>query len=162
MIGHFPTPYDDELFYSLCARYGRRVSYPSSKSLLLDLFNASSACAVVDLPNRLRCFAEALPTDSLLTVDRLINEHTILPFFSAFLPAERVERIRLDMQRSTGPAAHMRSGLMASSVSMPGWLRFCPLCSQESKQGFREPYWRRLPQLPGIEACPLHQVFFEK
>jgi hypothetical protein len=161
MLGHFPTPHDDELFYSLCARYGSRVSYPSAKSLLLDIFNAASACAVVDLPNRLRCFTDALPTGSFLTVDRLIDQHTLFPFFSAFLPPERVGRIRKDMRFSTGPAAHMRSGLMASSVPTPGWLRCCPLCWQEDIKAFGETYWHRLHQLPGIEVCPLHQIFFE-
>src|SRR6266705_1364930 len=101
MLGHFPTPYADELFYSLCARYGRRVAYRASKSLLIDLF---------DLPNRLDSFTRLLPRGSSLTTDRLINQHTLLPLLSAFIPPDRVKRIREDMRSTSGAAAQMRSG----------------------------------------------------
>ena len=133
MLGHFPTPYADELFYSLCARYGGRVGYRGSKSLLIDLFNSPTASAVIDLPNRLLIFTESLPNGSLLTTDRLINHHTLLPFFSAFIPPDRVKRIRADMRSTSGAAAQMRSGVMASSVPAPDYLRFCPSCRQEDE-----------------------------
>ncbi|MBD1825693.1 TniQ family protein [Cyanobacteria bacterium FACHB-DQ100] len=52
----------------------------------------------------------------------------------------------------------MRSGIMASTVQPPEWLRFCPLCVQEDTQNFGECYWHRLHQLPGVEVCPDHNV----
>lgn len=161
MPGHFPTPYTDELFYSLCARYGNRVSYSASKSLLVDLFNSSTASAVIDLPNRLNSFTRLLPKGSLLTADRLINQHTLLPFFSAFLTHERVEQIRTDMRSSSGPAPQMRSGVMASSVPVADCLRFCPRCWEENESELGERYWNRLHQLSGVIVCPIHEVFLE-
>jgi hypothetical protein len=161
MISYFPTPYNDELFYSLCARYGSRVAYPNAKFLLLDLFGAPTASAVVDFPNRLRFFAEALPTGTSLTVDRLIDRHTLFPFFSAFLPSNRANQIREDMQISSGPAAHMRSGVMGSSIPTISRLRFCSKCKQEDEKRYGEPYWHRIHQLHGVEVCLRHHVFLE-
>jgi hypothetical protein len=161
MIGHFPTAYPDELFYSLCARYSRRASYPNVKSVLLELLGASTASAVVDLPNRLGHFVAALPAGTSLTLDRLIHCHTLFPFFSPFLPVERVEQLRAGMRSAGGPAAHFRSGIMASPIPQPTHLKFCPECARVSVAEFGEAYWRRLHQLPGVIVCPTHQTFLE-
>jgi hypothetical protein len=161
MIGHFPTPCVDELLYSICARFSGRVAYPNAKSVLKELFGATTATAVIDLPNRLGHLASSLPLGTCLTVNRLIEEHTFFPYFSAFLPPERVKQIRKDMQISSGPTIHMRSGAMGSAISMPDRLRFCPACRQEDEEESREIYWHRLHQLPGVEVCPQHQVLLE-
>jgi hypothetical protein len=161
MIGHFPTPLPDELFYSLCARYSRRARYPNHKAVLLDLFDSSTALAVIDLPTRLKSFIRSLVPNSLLTADRLIKEHTLLPLFSAFLPPARLKQIRADMIDSKGPAAHMRTGSMASTVPSTEFLRFCPCCRQHDITNFGEAYWHRLHQVPGVLMCPIHDVFLE-
>jgi len=162
MLGHFPTPYREELLYSLCARYTLRVSYPSAKSVLQDLFGAPTTCAVVDLPSRLNYLAASLPIGTSLTLNRLINRHSLFPFFSAFLPPARVKQIRKDMQPSSGPTTHMRSGIMGSNIPMPGYMRFCPACKQEDEREIGEIYWHRAHQLSGINVCPSHQVFLER
>lgn len=161
MIGCFPTPYPDELLYSICARFSDRVSYVNSKATLVELFGAATASAVVDLPNRLNHLAAALPRGTSLTVERLINQFTLFPFFTAFLPPERVQLFRGDMATSSGPSAHMRSGVMASSIPVPAFLRFCPACKREDEECYGETYWHRLHQLPGVEVCPIHQTFLE-
>jgi hypothetical protein len=161
MIGHFPAPYPDELLYSICARFSSRAGYPNIKSVVEELFGSKTASAVIDLPNRLGYLTAVLPVNSSLTVDRLIDQHTLLPFFSAFQPASRIKQLRNDLRGSRGPAGHMRSGVMASRVPTPGYLRFCPACKREDEKRFGETYWHRLHQLPGVEVCPSHQIFLE-
>lgn len=158
MIGCFPDPYPDELLYSVCARFHERVQYPNKKNTLRELFGDEAAIAVVDLPSNLRNLASALPAGSPYTVERLINQHTLLPFFAPFLHPKQFRQLWADMEGSRGPAIHMRSGLMGSLVQPPEWLRFCPECVQEDKQQFSESYWHRLHQIPGVEICPQHQV----
>ncbi len=51
--------------------------------------------------------------------------------------------------------------MIANSVPSPEWLRFCPLCTEEDKQQFGEPYWHRLHQISGVEVCLVHAVFLE-
>lgn len=161
MLGHFPAPYPDELLYSVCARFAARAGYANVKSVLDELFGAPTATAVIDLPNRLGFLAAALPANSSLTADRLIALHTLLPFFSAFRSASRVEQLREDLKGTHGPAGHMRSGIMASRIPMPAHLRFCPLCKQEDEDSFGEAYWHRLHQLPSVVVCSPHQTFLE-
>jgi Tn7-like transposition protein D/TniQ len=161
MLGHFPTPYPDELLYSICGRYSDRMPYHNAKSVLEDLFGTPTATAVVDLPDRLGSIAANLPEGTSLTTDHLISRRTLLPFFSAFLPPERVDRLHEDMKRPDGPAAYLRSGLVASRIPQPRFLRYCPACKRDDEKLLGETYWRRLHQLPGVEVCPTHEVFLE-
>jgi hypothetical protein len=161
MIGHIPTPNPDELLYSLCARYAARVRYPSNKSVLLDLFNSPNIITSIGLPCHIGLLYEAIPPGSELTVNRFINEHTLLPYFAPFIPSGRVAQLRQDMEGSGGPRVYSRSGVMAGRVPEPERLRFCPACKTEEEKRPGETYWHRLHQLPGIEVCSLHQVFLE-
>ncbi len=158
MIGALPTPYPDELFYSLCARFSERMQYPSKRSPIQDLLGTGSAIASVGLPSHLDDFIAALPPGHPYTADDLIDNHTLLPFYGPFLPPERLRRVRQDMRGSGGPALHMRIGIMASSVSSPGWLLACPKCIAEDRERFGECYWHRVHQLPGVKVCPAHKV----
>jgi Tn7-like transposition protein D/TniQ len=174
MISHLPTPNPDELLYSLCARYAARVKYPSKKSVLLDLFGTLNVVACAGLPCRLGLLREALPPMSNFTVKRLIDEHTLLPYFAPFLPTRREARLRRDMEGSGGPSVYKRSGVMAGRVPLPEWFGFCPTCKAEDEgrcgETFNagdeerpgETYWRRLHQLPGVLVCPTHEVFLEQ
>jgi hypothetical protein len=142
----------------MCARFSERVGYPNAKAILQELFGAVTATAVFCLPNRLNRLAGSLPQGSSLTVGRMIEKYTILPFFSAFLPPERVNKIRKDMESGNGAAAHMRSGIAASRIKLPELLRFCPTCKRNDEKKFGDTYWHRMHQLPGIDTCPSHGV----
>lgn len=157
--GFFPTLQPDELLYSGCARYFERSGFASVKSALFDLFSVATAGAIVDLPCRLSEFEAALPKGHGYKCERLIDEHTLAPFFCAFLPPERARRIRRDMLGNNGPTLHRRIGLTANRVPFRDRLRFCPLCARGEVD---EPYWHRLHQLPGVEVCPQHEVFLEE
>jgi hypothetical protein len=161
VIGYFPTPYPDELFYSICGRFSSRADYPSAKSVFVELFGTATVTAVIDLPNQLENIAVRLPEGTSLAADIFIDRHTLLPFFSPFLPPERVEELRRNMRGSSASAAHMRSGIMASRIPLPSRLRYCPACKVEDGRRFRETYWHRLHQIPGIEVCATHEVFLE-
>jgi hypothetical protein len=161
MIGFFPDPRPDELLYSICTRYFDWLQYPSRKSVFRELFGSAKATAIIDLPSRLDNFVAALPLGHCYTIERLIDEHTLLPFYSPFLPSERVSHLRHDMEGDNGLLAQMRSGITGSCIHLPKWLRFCPLCAEEDEKQFGDRYWHRLHQVPGVEVCPIHQVFLE-
>jgi hypothetical protein len=159
MIGYFPEPYPDELFYSLCARFGERMRYPHKSMVMRELLGAEGTVAVVDFPSRLGFFTEALPPGHpLKAVERLVAAHTLLPFYGPFQPIERLKRIREEMLGSPGTALYARTGLHMSHVQPPAWLRFCPVCVEQDREQFGECYWHRVHQLPGVEVCPVHEV----
>jgi hypothetical protein len=161
MTGFFPDPCPDELLYSICTRYFDWLQYPSRKSVFQELFGSAKASAIIDLPSRLDNFVAALPLGHCYTVERLIDEHTLLPFYSPFLSSERVSHLRQDMEGDNGLLAQMRSGITGSCINLPKWLRFCSLCAEEDEKQFGDRYWHRLHQVPGVEVCPFHDVFLE-
>jgi hypothetical protein len=159
MIGCFPDPYPDELLYSVCARFHDRLQYPNKKNTMRELFGDEAAIATVGLPSNLGTLVSLLPPGNSYTVDRLINSHTLFPFYAPFLDPKQAQQLWADMSGARGSAIYMRSGVMASTVHPPEWLRFCPLCAQQDKEQVGEYYWHRLHQLPGIEICPEHKVW---
>ncbi len=161
MIGWFPTAYPDELFYSLCARYAATVQYPNKEHVISELFARRGLSIAVDLPSSLKVFVSNLPPENSLTAERIIFNHTLLPFYAPFLPAERVEKIKQFMCNTTGEAIHKLSGITPSTIRPPSTLRFCPICAETDKQNFGTPYWHRSHQLPGVEICSIHSVFLE-
>lgn len=90
MISFFPDPYPDELLYSVCARFADRVQYPGESSVVWQLFGTRNGAAVVDLPSRLGHLVATLPPEHNYTVDQLIDDHTLLPFYSPFCPPSRI------------------------------------------------------------------------
>lgn len=162
MINHFPTPLPDELFYSLCARYGERVRYSDIEAVNEDLFGARGKSAAVDLPSHLGHFVRSLPPNHDLTLSRLIYQHSLLPFYAPFLPAERLGRVCNDMEGSDGGAIHKCAGITPSNIRLHDWLRYCPACVADDRGASDHCcYWHRLHQVPGVEVCPRHEVFLE-
>lgn len=162
MLSHFPTALPDESLYSICARYYDRVRYPNKKAVPQELFGTINATAIVDLPTHIGKLISLFPPNSDLTADRIIDERTSLPFYAPFLKPEIAVRLREDMIGSKGSAIHMRAGIMAGRIPLPERLRFCPLCQTEDRKLFKQTYWHRLHQLPGVEVCPSHAVFLEQ
>jgi hypothetical protein len=158
MISCFPDPYPDELLYSLCARYAERVRFPSEKAVIQELFGEGAAVAIVDLPSNLGRLVSSLPNNQSYSVENLVNKHTLFPFFAPFLDPRQAQQVMADMESPKGPTIHTRSGIMASKVQSPIWLKFCPLCAKSDKRDFGESYWHRLHQIPGVEVCFEHNV----
>lgn len=162
MIGFFTDPFTDELLYSACARFSDRARYPNAALAVKRLFGSPGATAIVDLPSRINNLLSVLPLNHKYTADRLIDEHTLAPFYAPFLPIKRAHLLREDMKESKDfNPIKGRIGATASSIKTPAWLRFCPMCEREDKANFPERYWHRVHQISGIELCLTHAVFLE-
>lgn len=162
MIGYFPDPYPDELFYSLCARYSQRMRYPGKTAVQQELFGLMNAITSIDLPGRLNFFGTVLPPGhSCADVDQVINRHTLWPFYRPFLPGERQQAVLAAMKGVTGYRPDLHAGTAGTDIPRPEWLRFCPKCVNEDRTQFDECYWHRTHQLPGVHLCPTHEVLLE-
>lgn len=161
MIGYFPALYPDELLYSACARFSERMRFPNKKSIGEELFGTKECKAIADLPCHLDYLVSNLPSGHRYTVDYLIDNHTLLPFYGLFLPTERLALIREAMRKSNAVGIHHSAGINRNAVKRTDCLRFCPLCANEDKERFGECYWHCAHQLPGIYVCATHQIFLE-
>lgn len=156
MISFFPKPYPDEILYSVIARYHIRSGNTSPKITLEELFNSRTAVATVDLPSNLNNLIQALQFISNYQVEDLIYKHTLYPLYGPFLPVNRANQVLDSMKGDYGGDIHTRAGIMASSITMPKYFRFCPTCQEEDLRNYGELYWHRIHQTPGVLVCPIH------
>lgn len=161
MIAAFPDPYPDELLYSICVRYCDRLQYRGKRCGLEDFFGKTITHLEWDFPSHLGELVRRLPAGHLYSVQRLIQEHTVLPFYRAFLPSERADRVQREMEGRGEGATPPQAGLGKLWAGGCRYLRYCPECVKEDIRVFGEPYWHRLHQLPGIMVCGSHRVFLE-
>ena len=161
MIGYFPEPYYDELWYSVCARFSERMRFGTETGVMLALYGRRHSIAIVDLPHRLQSVALQLPPGHSCTTNNIIDRHTFLPYYGPFLTVDSYFTVRRLMEDGTKPSVRVRCGACTNRVRPPKYFRSCPICDRENREKNRETYWRRLFQLPGVEVCPIHNVFLE-
>jgi hypothetical protein len=156
MTSFFPTPYPDELLYSILARYHIRSGNLSPKATLRDLFGVSTVVATADLPSHINALIQNLPPFSTYTAESIIYRYTLYPFYSPFLFPKISELVFDSMKEHCWGDVHARAGIMASAVAAPSRLRFCPECLFEDERRWGEPYWHRLHQVPSVLVCSKH------
>ncbi|MDZ8070952.1 MAG: TnsD family Tn7-like transposition protein [Nostoc sp. DedQUE08] len=159
MIGWFPDPYPDELFYSVCARYSERMNYKKNMHVCEDLFGESFSSVYLYLVTRLDYLITSLPAENNYTADRLIDEHTLLSFYSAFHPPYLIKMLRDTMKQNNPKFSLTKFGIF---MQHRNYLRFCPQCILEDKKQFGECYWHRIHQVPGVEICLIHSIILQK
>ncbi|MFB6367707.1 TnsD family transposase [Paenibacillus elgii] len=158
MLVFFPTPYPDELYYSIIARYIKWSGEPHYRSLLQSIFGNKHVTASVDLPSNIGRLVERLPVTSQLTVEQLIQKHTMFPFYSAFLPPEQAEAVRKSMIEGNGNEIYSRIGVMGSAIRPNKFIRYCKECLSHDLETYGESYWHRIHQLPGLDVCVEHGI----
>jgi Tn7-like transposition protein D/TniQ len=161
MIGFFPEPYPDELCYSLFARYRQRAGYRGRISTVRDLFGLRRFRVAVDLPSRLDHLIASLPPGHCYTTDRFIDEHTMLPFYGAFLSPERVALIRTEMGQPSGRTRARSCASVQFYAMRLEYLQYCLMCVEEDRKRWGEAYWHRIHQASGVKVCPSHDVGLE-
>jgi len=155
MLG-FPTPYPNELIYSVVARAGVHDGETSPKQLLDLVYNNRKVIATVDLPSHLESIVALYPKSLKLNANKLIDLHTLWPLYASFQPKERSDKLLNWMSGYSRGAAHLASGIVASRVKSKTRFYVCPKCLSNQKDKFGECYLNRLWQVPLIKVCPHH------
>jgi hypothetical protein len=158
LLNYFPSPYEDELLYSVIARFGIHSGITSSRQLLSTLFLKSDVTFAADFPGHLKTFVKSLGDSSSLSVDEWIQRHTLYPAYLAFSPAERQQQVLTSARSNNAANVHTRLGVCASFVKSPQYFRVCEQCQIEQRERLGEAYWQRSLQLPGVLFCPLHEL----
>ncbi len=154
----FPTPYPDELFYSVLCRYQLRLCNASTRSVSEELYGKRKLSNIL-LPQFINRIASLFPVRSGFTPEYFIQNTTIFPYFSPFLTAERGNVLLTYMKSATADERVGYFALGFGKLRQPQneRFRFCKSCWADDASVFGEPYWHRLHQLPGVMACHLHR-----
>ncbi|GAB4525433.1 MAG: hypothetical protein Tsb0014_04740 [Pleurocapsa sp.] len=157
MLGSFPTPYPDELLYSVVARYHIRSGNKSFRQTHEELFETVDLQPdKIVLPNNLNFLVKQLPQGSILTVESLIKRNTLYTFFRTFLTPIEIYSFKNLLREKSSTSISQAAKI--SDKERNQVLKFCPKCCVEDEQKYGEAYWHRQHQIPKMLLCLKHQV----
>lgn len=151
-----PIPYRDELIYSVIARYGVYSLELSPKQLIYNLLGSKTFVAAVALQGHLQLLASHYQGNAKLTAEKLLKQYTLYPLYAPFVHPVIAQRVKNDLLSGNGCSAELQLGKAASVVKSPVYLKYCPRCLAMQLDKYKEWYWHRLWQAPGVVSCPVH------
>lgn len=156
-LHYFPWPYPDEVIGSLLVRACRHWGM-SIKQFNRDVLGVVNS----HMPMLMSAHLPRLAELTGLSPNALLDQHTVFPYITAFLPAEQTSQFRRRLLTMTADGLKPLASLIhGATVGGLGW-RFCPKCSEVDRHRFGESYWHRSHLLPGVLICHSHgQMLFE-
>ena len=157
MISFFPTPYPDELWYSVICRYHIRNGNYCAKHTMRQLYGDGTYTASMMLCGHIVPLLEQLPR-GYLSIKDIILRHTLYPYYARFFSTQRKRSTYAYTFNGNADTVH-RMGISQASGNRYTVLRYCPVCYQEDLAQYGEPYWHRSHQLPDMQLCVKHRCW---
>jgi hypothetical protein len=157
LLPFFPTPYPDELFYSIVARYHKRSDNDTVMQTMYELFGSEGRRAKIDFPNSLQVLCDQLPKGSLNTPYKLIYEHTPFNLYSHFISKNARDKA-INGMLSNAKHVPQILGSTPSHIKPPSHLQYCAECFKDDIEKYGEPYWHVIHQVPNVFFCPIHEI----
>jgi len=160
----FPTPYEDELLHSLIARYHIYSGNPGHIHTIEDLFDSRSVSSSIEFQGNLDQLCKNLPVESKLNWSRILYNHTLFPYYGAFVPMERAVKAMDIMRDGNGSKVYNMLGLAAPGRRNHslGFFRHCSKCIKEDIEEYGETYWHRIHQIPDSIVCTKHNEYIQE
>lgn len=157
-LAAFPAPYPDECWYSILCRYHVRIGGTQSSATIRALFGTmTSLSGFLLIPRRLDLLGTWLAPGSLITPEMVTYDNSCYGWLSIALSSSHLQDFEDSLfVGKPNPGLERALFRKATAGRRHAFLRFCPECALEDIRQFGEAYWHRLPQLPGIEYCPVH------
>ena len=155
MLNWFPTPYPDELWYSVLCRFyvssGIRESSIVKKLLFGNRGNIKMATL---FPNAsVHLVTSRLPPNALDPKD-IILENTPFPYYVRMYSPNEKQSLLEDLTNGRGQRpTHLWRAIPKEGYS----LRYCPLCVTEDTRSYGEPYYHVEHQIPLSSVCVRHR-----
>ncbi|NNU78118.1 TnsD family Tn7-like transposition protein [Clostridium estertheticum] len=157
MMNCFPVLYQDELFYSIAARYKRMCGIFSKKALYRDFCNTEERQIFMYLPLHIKALVGNLPYSTKITESYIINNHTMYPYLTSFLSNDRADIIYSEMLAGSKKNLLTYVGANSTNSRFDKHLKYCNQCYKEDLNKLGESYWRRIHQIPGVLFCKKHK-----
>ena len=157
MIGYFPKPYENELYYSIFARYHKHVGNYYISNTLTELvgeyypINYEMPIGTDYLVSQVKQFSD------LYSNEYFINNHTLIPFVKPFMKEEWEKSIlnKNKSLRHLGLFFYFAKSRDRIEISKDH-LYYCSECLKEQFDIYGEGYWNRIHQVPGVFVCTKH------
>ena len=156
----FPNPYPGESLYSILCRYHVRSGNISPHRTIRQLFGSyDSLISTLLLPprlDRLKCW---IHSGNEYSAETILREHTAFSLCKLRTFSE-YQYTFSGADLNSVFSKRLRNGTFRQPlIQHPSHeLRYCPQCAFEQKKVYGESYWQILPQLDGVEFCPVHRI----
>ncbi|WP_026395838.1 TniQ family protein [Acetobacterium malicum] len=152
MIAYFPEPYQDELAYSLFARYYMRSGFATVRDVMAELYVNRWYRADTLFFNKLLPEAVEIMTKHM-TIKQFVEKHTMFPYYARFIEQDRRKRALESLINMDGNYHNL---LPIPKGKSGRFLRYCPMCVKEDREKYGETFWHRAHQMDGINICSRH------
>lgn len=129
MISFFPTPYPDELWYSVICRYHVHSGNYCAKHTMRQLYGDGTYTASMMLCGHIVPLLEQLPR-GYLSIKDIILRHTLYPYYARFFSTQRKRSTYAYAFNGNADTVH-RMGISQANGNHYFVLRYCPVCYQE-------------------------------
>lgn len=155
MLTWFPTPYPDEIFYSLLCRYYISTGIKEHVIVKRQLFGDREGIKMATLyPNAaIHTVLSKLPK-GLFDERDMILHHTPFLYYTRMYPAEERKALLDELTQGRGKTpTHLWRTFPKDGYAM----RYCPCCVKDDTQTFGEPYYHVEHQIPLSSVCVRHK-----
>lgn len=154
MLTYFPTPYPNEWWYSVLCRYyvGSGIKEHSIVKERLFTGNKGAHMGVLFPNGTVAKVIDQLPKGVFDTRETILN-HTPFLYYTRMYPVkERVAMLDALCRGETVQLTHLWKSFQRASWKP----RYCPVCVEEDKLCYGEPYWHVDHQIPLMSVCTKH------
>ena len=114
----FPTPYPDEILYSVLCRYWIRIGRPLPRALQEELYGDRKNTNVL-MPQYLERLSSLLPSGTGMTATYFLHQTTVFPYFHPFLTQQRKTVFQTYFKRSSPENGHNYFALGIGKMRYP-------------------------------------------
>lgn len=152
MIYHFPKPYPSEWWYSVLSRFRVQSGCINTAKFHQHFFGTKAYGCASAFPTSSLTILKYIP-QGLLDENDIIKNHTVIPFYTRIYTKEQRQRLIASCLSNGG---YIPSHVSLDPMGRAG-CRYCPVCYDEDKKKYGEPYWHREHQIPLLTICPQHK-----
>lgn len=155
MISFFPSFMNDELLYSLLARYYTETGYINYTYVAEDLFISKHISPDIEFVNAYTPDAKHNITRTM-SMKEVIEKHTMFSCYGRFIRNDKRSQC-LDLMDPGNAYISLLS--MPHKEGNERYLRYCPECAKSDREKYGFTYWHRTHQMQGVKVCPLHGCY---
>jgi hypothetical protein len=122
LLPFFTDPYPDELIYSDISRFHFYSGNINFVETLEELFHSRTVVPSIEFGSHFSALVQNLGSN--YSVERLLAQNTIYPYFSPFITIERQKKVFEDT-RTNGQGIHGRLGISGGKISSKQGLYYC-------------------------------------
>jgi hypothetical protein len=148
----FPTPYPNELFYSVFARY-QRYTGKTIKEINKEFGLKERKIPSLEIFGFLNNVSNKL--GSPYSIDNILNNHSLINLYLPLI-TKREQKIALEALKNGDNARANKTLRIIGAVNKKKAIRYCPDCAREDIELYGESYIHKEHQIPGILCCFKH------